>query len=411
MDILQHFSPLSRFLVQLILILAASQIVGRLLRSIRQPQVVGEVLAGILLGPSLFGLIYPEYFQFIFEKNSISTLAIVSQFGLILFMFTVGLHSSSLDEKTSGRKAAIISATSILLPFLLGFGVAPLLYDSFAQPGTSKVIFALFFGIACSITAFPVLARIISDKRLDKEPTSQMSLHCAAIDDVSAWIILATIIGLTNNSAIISMITTLGLSLVGVLCLLKIVKPLLASLIKSNAFTEAQQFILALLILLFSSLFFELIGVHALFGAFLAGTAMPKCADYRSRLKLRIEYVAGLILLPVFFAVTGLRTQIALIDSWQMAAVCIGIILLCILGKLLGACLAAKACAYSWRDSLFIGVLMNTRGLMELVVLNIGLELNIISSSLFTMMVLMALVTTFMTGPLIDVIIPSNEVH
>jgi Kef-type K+ transport system membrane component KefB len=401
---LDYFTPTSRFITQLILILIAAQVVGKLLRYLKQPQVVGEVLAGILLGPSLFGLIAPEAFEFIFEKNSISTLSIVSQLGLILFMFTVGLHSSAAGEKTSRGKAAIISAVSIIFPFTLGFSAAPLLFNSFAQTGTSSTIFSLFLGIACSITAFPVLARIISDKGLSKDPTSQMALHCAAIDDVSAWIILAAIIGLTKSSALSALVTTLGLSLAGVFFLLKIVSPLLSLCIKSERFSESRQFTLALVTLLCSSLYFELIGVHALFGAFIAGSVMPDNAKFHSSLRLRIEYVAGLVLLPVFFSVTGLRTQITLIDSWELWLISLGIIALCVIGKLAGATIAARFCAFSWRDSFFIGVLMNTRGLMELVVLNIGLELKIISSSLFTIMVLMALATTLMTGPLIDII-------
>ncbi len=401
---IDYFSPLSRFILQLILIIIVSQILGKLLQYLKQPQVVGEVLAGILLGPSLFGLIYPDAFQFIFEKSSISNLSIVSQLGLILFMFTVGLHSSALEGNTSGKHAAIISGISIIFPFLLGVSVAPLLYVSFAHHGASLAIFSLFLGIACSITAFPVLARIITDKGLNQEPTSKMALHCAAIDDVSAWIILATIIGLTKSSALASLIMTLGLSLVGILFLFKIVSPILSKVIKNKMLSEPHQFTLALLILLCSSLYFELIGVHALFGAFIAGTLMPAIKRYRERLKLRIEYIAGLILLPVFFAITGLKTQITLINSWEMILICFGLIILCVVGKLAGATLAARFCKFSWKESLLIGTLMNTRGLMELVVLNIGLELQIISHSLFTMMVIMALVTTFMTGPIIDLI-------
>ncbi len=401
---IDYFSPLSRFILQLILILIASQVLGRLLQYLKQPQVVGEILAGILLGPSLFGIIAPETFQFIFEKNSVSILAVVSQLGLILFMFTVGLHSRALERNAAGRRAVIISAVSIILPFILGISVAPLLYNSFAQTGASGIIFALFFGIACSITAFPVLARIISDKGLNKNPISQMALHCAAIDDITAWIILATIIGLTKSSAFSLLVMTLGLSILGILFLFKVMSPLISFAIQSKKFSEPQQFTLALLTLLCSSLYFESIGVHALFGAFLAGTLMPANKRFRERLKLRIEYVAGLILLPVFFAVTGLKTEITLINSWELLATCLGIIILCVVGKLAGAALAAKFCNFSWKESVFIGVLMNTRGLMELVVLNIGLELNIISHSLFTMMVIMALVTTFMTGPLVDLI-------
>ncbi len=402
-------TPFCHLLVQLLIIITLAQILGKGLEKIGQPAVIGEILAGIFLGPSVLGFFFPSQFQVLFDKESLGTLQIISQLGLIFFMFTVGLHSQPISWTKTGRKALIISNISILFPFVLGMGLASFLREAFSSEKVSYIEFSFFMGISLSITAFPVLARIIRDRNLSHDETAQMALNCAAIDDISAWTILAGIIGISRQQGINSLFTTLVFSGLGIFVLLKIVSPFSKFLIEKKQLADKHQFLLGLLVLLISSLYFEGAGVHALFGAFLAGVAMPAREEYRHFLQDRVESLAGLIFLPSFFAITGLRTQITLLNSWETWLICAGIISLAILGKLGGAALASKWCGYTWKDSLFLGILMNTRGLIELVALNIGLELKIISPTLFTMMVIMALFTTMMTGPCLSLLKDSSH--
>jgi Kef-type K+ transport system membrane component KefB len=402
-------SPIATLILQLIIILLASQIFGWLVRYIGQPKVIGEIFAGILLGPSFLGQWFPETFDSVFTENSIPLLSLVSQIGLIFFMFTVGLHANHSASAWINKTSVLISTAGIIFPFALGLLIAPFLYDQFAVSGTSYVSFACFFATACSITAFPVLAKIISDKKLENNYAARMALNCAAIDDIAAWIILAAVVGMSKQQNPWLFIHALLLSVAGIVVMLKIVSPLLKKLIERRNFSDSSRFAIAALVLLLSSLYFEFAGVHALFGAFLAGITMPKILDYREFLASRIETIVKVIFLPAFFAITGLQTEITLIQSAELVGVCLLIIALCIIGKLGGVMLVSKFSGLSWRDSTFIGLLMNTRGLMELVVLNVGLELNIISQSLFTIMVIMAIVTTCMTGPLISLLKPSNH--
>jgi Kef-type K+ transport system membrane component KefB len=402
-------SNLGHFLAQLILIILTAQLCGKIFQLFKQPAVIGEVVAGILLGPSFFGLYFPTEFQFVFAKSTLGNLQIISQLGLILFMFTVGLHARPMAWDGSGKKALFISSVSIIFPFSLGVLIAPQLYEVFAQQDTTEMSFALFLGISLSITAFPVLARILQDRNMSHTETGMMALTCAAIDDVAAWTILAGIIGFSKNEGWQPFLWTLGSMAFGVLIFIKGVSPLMSHLIQKNQLSEKYQFILGMFFLLSSALYFEWSGVHALFGAFLAGASMPNDPRFRDFLKLRIESLGALIFLPVFFAMTGLRTQIGLLDNWQAWQVCLGITGLAIIGKLGGGLVASKVTGFSWKDSFVIGVLMNTRGLMELIVLNIGLELGIISPSLFAIMVIMALITTFMAGPCIDLMMPNGR--
>lgn len=393
-------------LLQIIVILFASRMVGYLFRFLHQPQVMGEMIAGILLGPSLLGWVSPDILSFLFPKNSLDSLNAISQLGLILFMFLVGLELDVSSIRKNGGKALLISHTSIIFPFFLGSLLALILYPQLSNNSVSFLNFAIFIGTAMSITAFPVLARILSERKLINTVMGSISLACAAIDDVTGWILLAVVVVLARSSTMDSQIllTIFGLLLFVVLIFLvfrPIFKKLGENFEKNGKITHDFLAILFLLLLL-SSWVTEELGVHALFGAFMIGVAMPKDNRFVHALTEKINDVAVVLFLPIFFALTGLNTSINLIDSPQLWLFAILIILVAILGKFGGATVAARISGMSWRDSGSVGVLMNTRGLMELVLLNIGLEIGVISPALFSMLVLMTLTTTFMTAPVLE---------
>ena len=399
--------PLAVLLLQIIVIIASARLFGFLFKKIGQPAVIGEIVAGIILGPSIIGAYFPEINHFLFPPASLSTLSFISQIGLILFMFIIGME---LDLKAIGKQAygaVIISHASIIIPYTLGMVLAYYIYRDYAPAGTSFLSFALFMGIAMSITAFPVLARILQEKKLTRSKLGAMALTCAAADDLTAWCILAAVIALVKSGSSFSVLYTIGLAIVYVLAMLKIVRPFLEGL--SNVYIEKEKKrtpIIALLfvILIVSAYITSVIGIHALFGAFMAGVIMPSSFSFRKIVIDKIEDVSIILLLPLFFVITGLRTQIGLINEGHLWITFGWILLVAVAGKFGGSAIAARMVGQSWKDSLSIGVLMNTRGLMQLIVLNIGYDLGILSPEIFAMMVLMALVTTFMTGPALDLI-------
>ncbi|MBK7307902.1 MAG: cation:proton antiporter [Chitinophagaceae bacterium] len=399
--------PLAVLLLQIIVIIASARLFGFLFKKIGQPAVIGEIVAGIILGPSIVGAYFPELTHFLFPSASLSTLSFISQIGLILFMFIIGME---LDLKAIGKQAygaVIISHASIIIPYTLGMALAYYIYQDYAPAGTSFLSFALFMGIAMSITAFPVLARILQEKKLTRSKLGAMALTCAAADDLTAWCILAAVIALVKSGSSFSVLYTIGLALVYVLIMLKVVRPFLEGL--SHVYDEKEKKrtpIIALLfvILIVSAYVTSVIGIHALFGAFMAGVIMPSSFNFRKIVIDKIEDVSIILLLPLFFVITGLRTQIGLINEGHLWITFGWILLVAVAGKFGGSALAARMVGQSWKDSLSIGVLMNTRGLMQLIVLNIGYDLGILSPEIFAMMVLMALVTTFMTGPALDLI-------
>jgi Kef-type K+ transport system membrane component KefB len=399
--------PLAVLLLQIIVIIASARLFGYLFKKIRQPAVIGEIVAGIILGPSIVGAYFPELTQFLFPAASLSTLSFISQIGLILFMFIIGME---LDLKAIGKQAygaVIISHASIIIPYTLGMLLAYYIYRDYAPAGTSFLSFALFMGIAMSITAFPVLARILQEKKLTRSKLGAMALTCAAADDLTAWCILAAVIALVKSGSSFSVLYTIGLALIYVLVMFKIVRPFLEGL--SHVYDQKERRrtpIIALLfvILIVSAYITSVIGVHALFGAFVAGVIMPSSFHFRQIVVDKIEDVSIILLLPLFFVITGLRTQIGLINEGHLWITFGWILLVAVAGKFGGSALAARMVGQSWKDSLSIGVLMNTRGLMQLIVLNIGYDLGILTPEIFAMMVLMALVTTFMTGPALDLI-------
>ncbi|KAA6439206.1 cation/H(+) antiporter [Dyadobacter flavalbus] len=399
--------PLAILLLQIITIIMVARFLGWVCKSIGQPSVIGEIAAGILLGPSLTGMYFPEFSSFMFPAQSLGNLQFLSQIGLILFMFIIGMELDLKVLKTKASEAIVISHASIILPFALGVGLALYIYRQFAPDGISFLSFALFIGIALSITAFPVLARIVQERGLSKTKLGTMVITCAATDDITAWCILAAVIAIVKAGSIISSVFTILLAAAYVLFMLKVLKPVLHRIGNHYSYKEGMtKPIVAFffLTLLLSSYCTEVIGIHALFGAFMAGVVMPSNQRFRNIFIEKVEDVSMVLLLPLFFVFTGLRTQIGLLNDlylWQVTGL---IIAAAVTGKFAGSAIAAKFVKQSWRDSLIIGSLMNTRGLMELVVLNIGYDIGVLSPEIFAMMVIMALVTTCMTGPALDLI-------
>ena len=399
--------PLAVLLLQIIVIIAFARLFGFLFKKIGQPAVIGEIVAGIILGPSIIGSFFPQITLFLFPEASLGSLNFLSQIGLILFMFVIGME---LDLKAIGKQAygaVVISHASIIIPYTMGMGLAYFIYNAYAPEGTTFLSFALFMGIAMSITAFPVLARILQEKGLTRSKLGAMALTCAAADDLTAWCILAAVIALVKSGSSLSVLYTIGMAIAYVLLMLKVIRPALEKLehVYENKHKKRSGIIaLFFIILIISSYITAIIGIHSLFGAFIAGVIMPSGFSFRKIIIDKIEDVSIVLLLPLFFVITGLRTQIGLLNEAHLWVTFGWILLVAVMGKFGGSALAAKMVGQSWKDSLSIGVLMNTRGLMQLIVLNIGYDLGILSPEIFAMMVLMALVTTFMTGPALDLI-------
>lgn len=399
--------PIAILLLQIILILLVSRFFGYLFSKINQPTVIGEILAGIILGPSLLGKFFPEVFNFLFTENTMGNLYILSQIGLILFMFVIGMELNIDNIKHRTSQIIVISHSSIIIPFALGMLLAYFVYLDFAANITRFLPFALFIGISMSITAFPVLARIIQEKGLTKKHLGSISIASAAIDDVTAWCLLAVVIAISSTGSIISSLYTILMAIAFIAIMLMIIRPFLQKVGQTHQNIETLNkrivgFIF--LILISSSFITQTIGIHALFGSFLAGVIMPTNINFRKLMIEKIEDVSVSLFLPLFFVFTGLRTEIGLLNTPYLWTVCLVFILIAIIGKFVGGALTAKLMGESWRDSLSLGILMNTRGLMELIVLNIGYEMNILPPTIFVMLVIMALVTTFMTTPILNLI-------
>jgi Kef-type K+ transport system membrane component KefB len=399
--------PLAILLLQIVTIIIVARIFGFFCKKIGQPSVIGEIIAGIFLGPSFIGMYFPEFSHFVFPEKSLDNLKFLSQIGLILFMFVVGMELELKTLKNKANDAVVISHASIIFPFTLGVGLAYFIYSEFAPANINFLSFALFIGISMSITAFPVLARIVQERGLSKTKLGSIVITCAAADDITAWCILAAVIAIVKAGSVLSAIYIIIMAIAYVFLMIKIVQPFLKRLGDKHSNKESLSkpvvaiFFITLLISAFAT---EVIGIHALFGAFLAGVIMPSNMNFRKIFIEKIEDVSVLLLLPLFFVFTGLRTQIGLLNDWHLWLIALVIIAVAVTGKFLGSALAARFVGQSWRDSLIIGALMNTRGLMELIVLNIGYDLGVLSDEIFAMLVIMALITTFMTGPMLDLI-------
>ncbi|MFV0469581.1 MAG: cation:proton antiporter [Dysgonomonas sp.] len=398
-------SPVATLLMQIVIILLAVRLFGWICSKIGQPTVIGEIVAGVVLGPSLLGTFLPHISQIIFPETSLGNIGILSQIGLILFMFIVGMELDIKVLKNKANDAVLISHASIIFPFALGIILSYFIYDHFTHQNVHFISFALFMGIAMSITAFPVLARIVHERGINKTPLGALVITCAAIDDITAWCILAAVIAIAKAGSFVSSVYVIMFALIYIIIMFKLIRPFLkrvADLQTSKNLIGKSVIAVFFLVLFLSAYTTEIIGIHALFGAFLAGVIMPSNLNFRKLFIDKIEDISLVLLLPLFFVYTGLRTQIGLLNEPYLWVVCLCIIIVAITGKFVGSAFAARFVGLDWHSSATIGALMNTRGLMELVVLNIGYDLGILTPEVFAMMVVMALVTTFMTSPLLN---------
>ncbi|MFO1464367.1 MAG: cation:proton antiporter [bacterium] len=405
-------SPLALLLIQAIVIIPLARLLGFLCTKVNQPMVLGEIVAGLLLGPSLLGWAAPGVYHFLFPEESLRGLHLLSQVGLIFFMFLVGLEFNPKMLRGKGEAAVAISHSSIIVPFLLGTLLALYLYPRLSHSGVRFSSFALFMGASMSVTAFPVLARILTERKLAGTKMGALVLTCAAIDDVTAWFLLALVISVVRATGLGEVARILVWTVLYLLAMIWLVRPLLKKLEKRYSTREGlsqNAVAIVFVVLMLSALTTEQIGIHALFGAFFLGAIMPNETGFVRHLSEKIEDIAVLFLLPLFFAYTGLRTQVGLLDSpelWSLAGL---ILAVACLGKFGGGFVTSLLMGLPWRESAAIGILMNTRGLMELVIISIGLDLGVISPVLFTMLVLMALITTFMTSPLLQWVYPAEK--
>lgn len=394
---------LQHLLLVLAVVILAARALGTVFEWLGQPSVIGEVVAGIALGPSLLGRVWPGAVEALLPPDVVPHLGMLAQIGILLYIFLVGLELdlSLLRRRTSATLA--ISHASIVLPFSLGVLLALVLYPRVATADVPFTVFALFVGVSMSVTAFPVLARILTDRGVQSTPLGVIALTCAAADDVTAWCLLALVVGVAEAKPVGALVTV-GLAVAWIGFMLAVVRPVMRRLIQRWGVNRPPSTgVLAMMCvgLLLSAVATEAIGIHAIFGAFLFGAVIPHdCALARNVVR-RLEDLVLVFFLPAFFAFTGLRTQIGLVSGAEAWLLCGAIILVASIGKFGGSVAAARLSGMSWREAGALGALMNTRGLMELVVLNIGLDLGVISPRLFAMLVIMALVTTFATTPVL----------
>jgi Kef-type K+ transport system membrane component KefB len=401
-------------LIEVLVVIGFSRLVGWAFRSIDQPLVIGEIVAGIALGPSFLGWLAPDVAGALFPAATIPSLNVLSQIGLIFFMFLIGLELDPKYLRGNIKTAVVISGVSILVPFVLAGVLAVFIYPVLSKANVSFTAFALFLGAAMSITAFPVLARIITENNLQNTRLGTLALTCAAVDDVTAWCLLALAIAVTRTNNIADAIPTIIFALLYIGGMLTVGRWLLKIL--STYYDRAgklSQLMLAVIYMsvVLSALITEAIGIHLIFGAFLLGAAMPKKPRLVREIAQKTEDFVLIFLLPVFFAYSGLKTQVGLLNTPELWLLCLAILGVAIVGKYVGTYYAARSCQIDRQEASALGWLMNTRGLTELIVLNIGLELGVISPILFTMLVIMALVTTFMTSPLLEWTYPKKSIR
>jgi Kef-type K+ transport system membrane component KefB len=397
-------------LLALAAVVAVGRALGKVFRYLGQPPVIGEVIGGILLGPSFLGQVAPDAYAYLLPEDVSPYLGVIAQLGIILYMFLVGLELNAAQLRQRAHAAIAISHAGIVVPFVVGTLLAAGLYPTLSSRDVSFTSFALFIGVALSITAFPVLARILTDRGLNKTELGVVALSCAAADDVTAWCLLALVVGVAQ-ARMESAVLVIALALAYMAFMFWVVRPLLTRY--ASRFDEgrlnADVIALVFLGLLLSALATEYIGIHAIFGAFLLGAIIPHDCAIARQLPRKLEELVTILLLPAFFAFTGMRTEIGLVSGWHQWLLCGLIILVATVGKFGGTLLAARFTGMSITTAAGLAILMNTRGLMELIVLNIGLDLGIISPTLFAMMVLMALVTTLATTPVLHFLIPPTR--
>ena len=406
---------LATLVLQIAAIVGASRLVGSLFRKVGQPTVIGEMFAGIMLGPSLLGWVAPSISVSLFAPSSLAYLNALSQVGIVIYMFLVGLDLNVRAVREQSRAAIVTSQVSIIVPFVLGTALAFPLHSRLSNASVSITTFALFMGASMSITAFPVLARILTERRMLGTRLGSLAIACAAVNDVTGWCILAYVVFRARAES--GSVTALWVTVAGLVVFLSVMLFGARRLFRSfeTAYKKAggvsdNLLALLLVIAMLCAVVTERLGLHLLFGAFLAGVVMPKERGFVREVLDKLETVTLVLLLPLYFAFTGLRTSVTLIAGTDMWLICLVIVVTAVAGKLGGTLFAARLVGRSWRQAAGLGILMNTRGLMELVILNVGLDIGVLSPSLFSMMVLMALVTTFMTSPLLEWVYPSRLV-
>ncbi len=399
-------STLFHVLLAMVVVLAAAQLLGRLFRLIHQPPVIGEVVAGILLGPSLVGRFAPAVSEYVLPASAAPYLGILAQVGVLLFMFLIGLELDTGEIRARKGATFTIALAGIVVPFVMGAAAAILAYPRFATSDVPFGTFALFLGVAMSITAFPVLARILADLKLEKSSLGVLALGCAAVGDAAAWCLLAFVVGVATGREG-EAYRTLFLAAAYLAAMLILVRPLIRRFVERvevSGVVGRGATAAALGGLLLSALTTEAIGIHAIFGAFVAGALVAHGSLLARELTRRLSDVVAVLFLPAFFAVTGLRMRISLVSGAEAWLACAGLIGVACFGKFGGTLFAARLSGLGWRDAARLGTLMNTRGLMELIVLNVGLDLGVISPTIFAMLVVMALVTTFLTAPVLQLL-------
>lgn len=395
-------SPLGLFLLQLLVLLLVAKGAGALLKRFGQPAVIGEMAAGLMMGPLLLGSLLPQVHGALFPAASLGPLGMLSQLGVLMFLLVAGAELDLGALRGRRRFAFTVSHAGIAVPFVLGVVLAIWLYPQHGPQGVSFTAFALFVGISMSITAFPVLLRILADRGITHTSLGQTAIACAALGDATAWCLLALIVAAAQATGWLPASFNLLCVVAFIALMLGLVKPWFAR--QTIAPGREGRWLLGILLLsLASALVTEVLGIHALFGAFAAGVAVSSNAQLRHLLVAKVEPFAVTLLLPLFFAMTGLRMRADALQTSDIA-LCVVVIAVATVGKLLGTWSAARSTGMASREAWRLGALMNTRGLMELIVLNLGYELGLLGDRLFAVLVIMALVTTAMTGPLLNLI-------
>jgi Kef-type K+ transport system membrane component KefB len=390
-----------RILLAVAIVIAGSRLCGWAISKVGQPRVHGEILAGILLGPSFLGIVWSGALGYVFPTEILGVLKVLAQIGLVIFMFLIGLELNLGALRGQGHKAVAISHASIVLPVILGSLVGLWLYPRLGD-GVDRLGFTLFMGAAMAITAFPVLARVLQETGLYRTRLGALTVTCAAVDDVTAWCVLAIVVAIVKSTGPADALRIIGLSVLFLLVMTRVVRPLLARPAHIPVWA-------ALALALVAAWITEQIGIHAIFGAFMTGAVMPRDGELQITLHDKLETATLTLLLPIFFVVIGLATRVDLLDNGYLWAITGLVIAVAVAGKWGGSMVAARLTGESWQDAAAIGILMNTRGLTELVILSVGLELGVITTTVFTIMVLMALVTTLMATPVLALVCPNVE--
>jgi Kef-type K+ transport system membrane component KefB len=397
---------LLELLIALVVVIFAARVCGSVCKVIHQPPVIGEIISGILIGPSLLGRVAPELSAHLLAPATMPFISMIAQLGVILFMFLVGLEMDTSQLKSRTNSVIAISHASITVPFVMGLGIALWLYPRLSTSDVPFTVFALFIGVSLSVTAFPVLARILTDRGLQKTQLGVLALTCAAVNDVTAWCLLAFLMAIVK-ARISGAAVTFGLTVAYIAFMVFVARPLIGRAVRVQERRDGvSQTAMAVVVIgiLLSTLATQAAGIHAIFGAFVLGAIIPHDSRLASHLAGRLHDLVVVLFLPAFFAFTGMRTQIGLVHGGAQWLLCAMIFATASAGKFGGTFVAARLSRLSARDAASLGILMNTRGLMELIVLNVGLDLHIISPTLFAMLVLMAVATTLATTPVLQLV-------